>query len=89
MYKVFAILVAVPLVSLAADQLTTLRQELQGRNTAHPESDAARDVAEKNPHCFSINTYGNFFPGVSGEKDENYCRRFEQNFRGTSDDVER
>ena len=72
----------------AEDSLSTLHAELQGLDLVTPESDAARDVSQGHPHCYSVNGYGRSFPGASTTKEQAYCAAIEKNFTGTSDVVQ-
>ena len=72
---------------MAMDPTGVLRSELQGLNLKSPESDAARDMAQGHPHCYSTNGAGRIYWGVSTSKDQTYCAKIEKNFRGTSDEI--
>lgn len=73
-----------PLASIADDPVATLYAELKYLDTASPETDAARDIANGQAVCFSINSYAKYFPGTSDQHQE-YCAAREKNFRGTQD----
>jgi hypothetical protein len=69
----------------SSGRLETLRKELAGLNISAPEEDAARDIRDAQPKCYSINGYSRFFPGVTTEEEASYCLAIEVNFAGTSD----
>ena len=71
----------------AASPVATLRAELQGLNLESPEADAARDLAARAAHCYSINGFARSFPGVETSAQRDFCSSVEKNFAGTSDVV--
>lgn len=59
--------------------------EFMSFNLAHPEKDAADALAHGHMHCFSVNGYGRYFPGVEAAADRTLCMHIERNISGTSD----
>ena len=54
-------------------------------NIEHPEQDAVRAIARGQPHCYSVNGYTKWFPGIETKFDENFCAEIERNISSTSD----